>query len=291
MRMPSLPIMVSAALLAPKGALAQEADHSDRGDVSDFRKHEDGRPEPYAYGLDGALRPSRSLSLDAPFLFDTNPFWASDGSKSTLLAAPSLTLTYSHPRLVPGWDLELSAGADADIFSNDPDELNEARLNAAATIFHRVGNAGTLSFGFRARWSYIGEGFGDFDNAQQRYIVMFAPNVSDDIWASVSAEYRDSSQASQRRVIGKVNFDWTMLESAGVRLGLFQEFAFSRFTAGANEGRRDLLSLSELLLTPDLGLPGGMRLGVVATLFHRFSNREGSRFTAIQVGPTLGFRF
>jgi hypothetical protein len=291
MRKPGLTVLPLALLFIAPGAHAQEADHSDRGDVSDFREHDDGRPEPYAYDLDGKPGPSWSFDASTPLLFDTNPFWAADGSEDALLATPSLSLTYSHPQLVPGWDLELSAEADADVYSRDPDDLNEARLTAEATIFHRVGNAGTLSFGFRQRWSYIGEDFSDFDQSQQRYVATFASNVSGNLWASVNAEYRDSSRASQKRAMGTVEFDWTMLESEDVRLGFFQEFAYSRFTAGANDGRHDLLSLSELLLTPNLNLPNGMRFSVAATLFHRFSNREASRFTGVQVGPSLGFRF
>ncbi len=235
--------------------------------------------------------PSWSFDIAAPLLFDTNPFWAADGSRDALLAAPSLTVTYSHPQLIPGWDLELRAAADADLYSRDPEDLNEARLDAEATLFHQLGNAGTLSFGFRQRWSYVGEDFSDFDQSQQRYMAMFAPDFPGDVSASVSAEYRDSSQASQKRAIGTVNFDWTMLDNEEVRIGFFQELAFSHFTAGANDGRDDLLSLSEIVLTPNLDLPKGMQLGMAATLFHRFSNREASRFTGVQVGPTLGFRF
>jgi hypothetical protein len=285
-------IILSLALLSlAPGAHAQEADDVDRADVTDFLEHEDGRPEPYEYGLDGAPEPSWSFSLGTPLLYDTNPFWAADGSRDAVLAAPSLSATYSHPQLVPGWDLELRAGADADFYSRDPDELNEAHLDLRARIFHQVGNAGTLSFGFRARWSYVGEDFSDFDQSQQRYTVAFAPNLPDDFSASISAEYRDSSLASQKRAIGTVNFDWTMFESEDMRLGFFQEFAFSSFTAGANDGRHDLLSESEFSLTPNLDLPAGMRLGFAATLFHRFSNREGARFSGVQIGPGLGFRF
>ena len=291
MRMPALTGLAIALLSVAPGAQAQEADHSDRGDVADFREHDDGRPEPYQYGVDGRPAPSWSFEIGSPLLLDTNPFWAADASQDALLATPSLTLGYSHPQLLPGWDLDLRAGADADVYSRDPDDLNEARLDARATMSHQLGNVGTLSLGFRARWSYIGEDFGDFDQAQQRYIMTFAPDLSDDLWASVGVEYRDSSVPSQERVIGTVNFDWTMLENQDVRLGLFQEFAFSRFTAGANDGRQDLLSLSELLLTPNLNLPQGLRVGVAATLFHRFSNRGPLRFTAVQVGPNISFRF
>ena len=120
---------------------------------------------------------------------------------------------------------------------------------------------------------------------------MFAPNLPGRLSASVGAEYRDSSEASQRRAIATANFGSTLLESGGVRLDFFQEFAFSRFTAGANDGRQDLLSLSEVSLAPSLGLPKGMQLAITATLFHRFSNREASRFTGVQLGPSLGFRF
>lgn len=284
-------IMISAVLFAPGTVLAQDADHSDRGDAADFREHEDARPEPYEVGLDGAPKPSLSLSIESPLLLDTNPFWARDGSKDAMLVVPSLEVAYRHPQLVPGWDLELRGGGDADFFSRDPDELNEGRLDARATIFHPIANAGTLSFGVRARWIYVGQDLNDFDHAQQRYIVSFAPNISDSIWASVSAEYRDASVAEEKRVMGTVNLDWTMVENQDVRLGFFQEFAFSGFTGGANDGRRDLLSLSELLLTPGLRMPDGVRLGVAVTLFHRFSNREASRFTALQVGPRVGFRF
>lgn len=291
MRPPPLLIMGSALLIAPSGVFAQEADHSDRGDAADFREHEDGRPEPYEYGPDGAPKPSWSLAIDSPLLLDTNPFWARDGSKDAMLVVPSLEVAYRHPQLLPGWDLELRGGGDADVFSRDPDELNEGRLDARAKVFHALGNAGTLSLGVRARWIYLGQDFNDFAHAQQRYTVSFAPNISDDIWASVSAEYRDASVAEEKRVMGTVNLDWTMVENQDVRLGFFQEFAFSGFTGGANDGRRDLLSLNELLLTPGLRMPDGVQLGVAATLFHRFSNREASRFTAIQVGPRVGFRF
>ena len=293
MRELGLAILPIALLFIASGARAQEADHSDRGDVSDFRDHEDedGLPEPYEYGLDGMVEPSWSFDIASPILLDTNPFWAADGSHDALLVTPSLSVTYSHPQLVSGWDLELSGGADADIYSRDPEELNEARLDATARAFHRLGNAGTLSFGFRARWSYVGEDFSVFDHAQQRYTVTFASSLSDDIRTAVSAEYRDASDAAQRRFLGTVNFDWTMLANDDVRLGFFQEFAASSFTAGTNDGRDDLLSLSELSLTPVLDLPEGVRLGVTAALFHRISNREASRFTALQVAARLGVGF
>lgn len=290
MRRATLTILASTLVFAPLKVLAQEADHSDRGDVSDFREHEE-EPEPYEYGLDGKPKPSWSASIGLPLLADTNPFWSSDGSDVALLAAPSVGVTYAHPQLLPGWDLELRTGAAADIFSHDPDELNEARLDASARVLHQLGNAGTLSFGFKARWNYIGKNFGDFDHAQQRYTVMFAPNISDAIWTSVTAEYRDASQDSEKRFLGTVNLDWTMLDNENLRLGFFQEFAYSHFTAGTNDGRQDLLSLSELLLAPKLDLPDGAQLGVAATLFHRFSNRDASRFTALQIGPSVNVRF
>jgi hypothetical protein len=292
MRRPFLLIMASVFLVsAPNRVLAQDADHSDRGDAADFREHEEGKPEPYEVGLDGSPQPSWSLRVESPLLLDTNPFWALDGSKDAMLVVPSLEVAYRHPQLVPGWDLELRGGGDADIFSRDPDELNEGRLDARATISHAIESAGLLSFGFRARWVYVGQDLNDFDHAQQRYTVSFAPDVPDDLWVSVSAEYRDASEAKEKRFTGTANLDWTMIEDQDLRLGFFQEFAFSGFTAGSNDGRRDLLALSELLLTPGLRMPDGVRLGLAATLLHRFSNREGSRFTAVQVGPRVGFRF
>ncbi len=291
MRAPTPLIIGSALLFSPGGAFAQEADHSGRGDAADFREHEDGRPEPYEYGLDGAPRPSWSLSLNSPLLYDTNPFWAHDGSKDAMLVVPSVEIAYRHPQLAPGWDLELRGGAEADVFSRDPDELNEGRLDARATISHPIENAGTLSLGVRARWIYVGEDLNHFDHAQQRYTLSFAPNLPDNIWASVTAEYRDASAASAKRVMGTANLDWTMVQSHNLGLSFFQEFEFSAFTDGANDGRRDLLSLSELLLTPGLRIPDGVELSLVATLFHRFSNREERRFTGLQVGPRVAFRF
>ncbi|WP_156457763.1 hypothetical protein [Altererythrobacter sp. Root672] len=288
----AVPILAGAILFVPASVLAQDADHSDRGDVTDFREHEDdGEPEPYEFGLDGEPEPSWSLSIGSPVLYDTNPFWDADGSEDAVLFAPSLALTYSHPGLIPGWDLELSAGADADIFTNDPDELNEGRLNANATVFHHIPGAGTLSLGFRARWVYLGESFDHFDHSLQRYVVAFAPDISDKVGISLSGEYRDSGQPENRRFIGTVNFDVSVLDTPDVRVGFFQEFAYSAYTAGANDGRDDLLSMSEISFTPRLDLPDGMRFNVAAILFHRFSNFEFSRFTALQVGPTLGFRF
>lgn len=288
----AVPIATGAVLLASSEALAQDADHSDRGDVSDFREHaEDGKPEPYKIGLDGEPEPSWSLSVGAPILYDTNPFWDPDGSDDAILFAPSIGLTYSHPGLLPGWDLELNGGADADLFTRDPDELNEARLSADATVFHQIGKAGTLSFSFRARWIYLGESFGQFDQSQQRYVVGFAPNISNKVGISLSGEYRDSSRSESRRFIGRINFDVTAIETRDVRVGLFQEFDYSSYFSGANDGREDLLSMTEVMLTPTFALPPGTRLSLAATLFHRFSNRAASRFTAVQIGPTLGFRF
>ncbi|MET0587889.1 MAG: hypothetical protein ABWZ75_05150 [Novosphingobium sp.] len=283
--------MASALLFVHAEVLAQDADHTDRGDAADFREHEEARPEPYEVGLDGTPQPSWSLRIESPVLLDTNPFWARDGSKDAMLVVPSLEVAYRHPQLFPGWDLELRGGGDADIFSRNPDELNEGRLDARATIFHPIENAGTLSFGVRARWVYVGQDLNDFDHAQQRYHVSFAPDLPDAVWASVSAEYRDASDAGEKRFTGTANLDWTMVENQDVRLSFFQEFAFSGFTGGTNDGRRDLLSLSEMLLTPGLRMPDGVRLGLAVSLFHRFSNRESSRFTAVQVGPRVGFRF
>ncbi|MBO9519222.1 MAG: hypothetical protein J7493_14250 [Porphyrobacter sp.] len=288
----AVPMMAGAILLAPASAIAQNADHSDRGDVSDFREHEeDGEPQPYEFGLDGKPKPSWSLAVGEFALYDTNPFWDADGSEDALLFSPSVGLTYSHPNLVSGWDLELGAGVDADLFSNNPDELNEGRLNFSATVFHAIPDVGTLSFGFRARWVYLGDSFGDFDHSLQRYLIVFAPDISDKVGISLSGEYRDSGVAANRRFIGTVNFDASIVDTPDVAVGFFQEFSYSAYTAGLNDGRDDLLSMSEVTLTPNLGLPDGANLALAAILFHRFSNREAARFTAIQVGPTFGYRF
>jgi hypothetical protein len=40
-----------------------------------------------------------------------------------------------------------------------------------------------------------------------------------------------------------------------------------------------------------MDLPDGMELSVTATLDHRFSSREASRYTALHVGINLGAEF
>lgn len=289
--MHKLVVLIAAIGLVPSRALGQAADHLDRGDLSDFRQEaEHGELEGQETGAQTGA-PAFTFSFGGMLLLDTNPAWASDGSPSALLAAPNAALTYSHPSLIPGWDLTLSASADADIFSRDSDDLNETRVNGGAMLFHNISNVGTLSLGVRARGVFIGQGFDHFDHWLGRYTIGFVPNISKSFSTSIIAEYRSSSDRDQRRFIGTVNLDLPLLDARNVKLDFFQEFAFSKFTAGDRQGRTDLLSLSDLALTPRLNLPDRVRLRISAILIHRFSNREGSRFTGFQVGPTLGFEF
>lgn len=290
MRKVTMLIMANAILLAPASGLAQSADHSDRGDVADFRAHDDDilGDEP-----DRAeeLGPGLSLSLGAMFLGDSNPAWGADGSPNALLAAPSATLALVHPSILSGWSLEASAGADADIFSRDADDLNETRLDAGVAVSHEVSRAGTLSAAFRVRRVYFGEGFRNFDHDLRRFIIGFVPRLSSKLGVSLSGEFRDSSRAEQKRVMLTATVDLPLLDNDKARLGFFQEFALSRYTAGDNDGRDDLLALSEVTLSPKLDLQEGMRVGIAAIFFHRFSNRAASRATGIQVGPTINFDF
>lgn len=287
-----VPFALSALLLIPSGALGQTADHVDRGDLSDFRQQSEyGELEGQEVTAAKAGEPALSFSAGGMLLLDTNPAWASDGSATALLGAPSFGMTYFHPSVVRGWDLELTASSDADIFSHDAGEFNETRVNGGVMLFHTFPSMGTLSIGARARGVFIGKGFGDFDHSLGRFTMGFVPEISKSFDVSFTGEYRTSPSESERRFIESVNLNLPVLTARDVEVSFLQELAFSQFTAGSNNGRNDLLSLSEITLTPKFDLPQGIRFRIAAIFFHRFSNRQASRFTGFQVGPTIGFRF
>lgn len=108
--------------------------------------------------------------------------------------------------------------------------------------------------------------------------------------AEVSAEYHGSDVADLRRTRITSLLAYRLAEKPfGHDITLGGMLQFSDFRAGANRNRNDVSA--QISLGAVRAFSNGMSLGWFAAFTHRFSNRETSRFTEFDIGPTLSKTF
>ncbi|MFS2109005.1 hypothetical protein ACCC88_04910 [Sphingomonas sp. Sphisp140] len=294
-------------MLLTQPALAQRADRTDRGDLSESRRatrppQRTPAPSPLPReqlfaallaeeGEEEPAKPSWAFNVGSPVLLDVNPAGAPGGSADALYGDPSFSAEYSRPGIFPRWDLTVSGAADADLYSYDPDELDETRLDGGVILSRDFAGVGKFSLGFKERVVFSGAGFETFNYALQRYVMSFKPKISDNFSLALTGEFRTSTQSKQRRWFADLNMKWTALATKDGTLTFAQQFSLSEFRKGGNSGREDLLSQTKVTFVPELSLPDGFTFDISATLIRRFSNRADNRFTDVQVGPSFSYDF
>ncbi|HEX5264907.1 MAG TPA: hypothetical protein VFW13_15360, partial [Phenylobacterium sp.] len=189
---------------------------------------------------------------------------------------------------VAGWDVGGGAMIDADYYSGDyNDRFGEGRLESFAFASHSLG-PGTATATFITHGVYTN----DFsDRFFQLWISSLGYSVTRGAFTfRGTAEYEDADVPEERRTRLATTVGYAFPRPTwGYDVSLEGSLAFSDFNGGANANRNDVVA--GLALTADRKFGRGWALEWEAALINRFSNRDRSRFTAVDVGVELAKRF
>lgn len=278
---------VAAALSAiAGGADAQDIDPTARYDIDDvMHRHPHdvselptveearGRAITFDVSLEGTYSPNagatRSDRIDTGYL------------------TPALGMSIT-PVSLGGWSVGGGALIDGDYYtSNYDDELGEGRLEGFAFAEHALG-PGTFTGEFILLGVYD-NGFSerDFHLEITDLTYSFSPGPLD---LEFSAEYQSSDVPELRRSRLTALVGHTLAEPQfGHEITIEGDVAFSDFSGGANSNRNDVTAALVLIADRDLG--AGVTLSWEAAFVNRFSNRERSRFTALDLGVVINKAF
>ncbi len=285
MRLFRLSRLIVGALSIPGLVSAQERDPTGRYDVLEPADHlEDLLEEP-----DLGLAPGRPFTIDLALggAFSTNAGQSRSAPVQTGVATPSLAIR-AVPISLGSWRLRGSLTADGDYFVGDyNDRFGEGRLEARGYAEHELG-PGDLRAGYRV--------LGGFSNdfAERNYtlqVTSLAYTVSiEALRGELSAEYHGSDDPNLRRTRVTSLLAYRLPEPQfGYDVTLGGMLQYSDFRAGDNSGRSDVTA--QISLGAARAFSNGVSLGWFAAFSHRFSNRERSRFTEFDIGPTISKAF
>jgi hypothetical protein len=279
-------VAAAAVMAAGGGVCAQEADPSARYDIDDalHRRPHDVSELPSVEEARG-----RAVTFDVSLggVYSTNAGATRFDRIETGYVTPALGVNVT-PLPLFGWDVGGGAMIDADYYdSTYDDDLGEGRLEGFVFAESPVG-PGT----FTAEFIYIGTYTNDFsDHDFDLKIVDLTYGASrGGLDAEVSAEYQDSDVPELRRTRLTAMLGHTLAEHQfGHEVTIEGDVAFSDFTSGANSNRNDVTAALVLIAERDLGR--GLSLKWEAAFVNRFSNRERSRFTALDLGVEIAKAF
>lgn len=259
-------------------ARAQEIDPTARYDIDDaMRRHphdvEDlptaeeagGRAISFEVSLEGVYSPNagatRSDRIDTGYL------------------TPGLGVNVT-PVEMAGWSLGGGALIDGDYYaSNYDDDLGEGRLEGFVFAEHPLG-PGT----FTGEFIWLGvydNGFSEQDFHLAISDLTYSVRLGA-LNADLSAEYQGSDVPELRRTRLTATLAHTLAEPQfGHEITIEGDLAFSDFNGGANASRNDVTAALVLIAERELGR--GLSLTWEAAVVNRFSNRETSRFTALDL--------
>lgn len=284
MRTLKLSVLLLAGLSVPGWSFAQERDPTGRYDVLEPAEHLEEMLEPELGVLPGRLF---TLDLSLGGAFSTNAGQSSSAPVKTGVATPSIAIR-AVPFSLGGWEVRGGLTADGDYLVGDyNDRFGEGRLEARGTAEHGLG-PGDLRIGYRV--------LGGFSNdfAEQNYTLQvsslaYTASIQA-LRAEVSAEYHGSDVANLRRTRITSLLAYRLAEPQfGHDITLGGMLQFSDFRAGDNRNRNDVSA--QISLGAVRTFSNGVSLGWFAAFTHRFSNREQSRFTEFDIGPTLSKTF
>lgn len=284
MRILQLSGFLAAVLVVPGWGLAQVRDPTGRYDVLEPADHLEEMLEPEA-----GVAPVRPFTTDFALGagFSTNAGQSPSEPVRTGVATPSGAIR-AVPISMGSWEVRGGLTVDGDYFVGDyNDRFGEGRLEARASAEHGLG-AGDLRVGYRV--------LGGFSNdfAQHSYtlqVTSLAYTATIDAFsAELSAEHHGSDVANLRRTRVTSLLAYTLAEPQfGHDVTLGGMLQFSDFRAGDNRNRNDVSAQISLGAVREFS--NGVSLGWFAAFTHRFSNREQSRFTEFDIGPTLSRTF
>lgn len=184
------------------------------------------------------------------------------------------------PVPLAGWSVGGGAVIDGDYYtSNYDDDLGEGRIEGFAFAEHPLG-PGT----FTGEFVWLGiydNGFSDKDFHLAITDLTYSASLGP-LDTEVSAEYQDSDVPELRRTRLTAMVGHTLAEpQLGHEITIEGDLAFSDFNGGANASRNDVTAALVLIAERELG--SGLSLTWEAAFVNRFSNRERSRFTALDL--------
>lgn len=271
---------LAAALLGPTvGAAAQEADPTARYDIDDVlgRHPHDVQDLPSVEEARG--RPV-TFNVSLGGTYSTNAGASRFDPTDTGYVTPGLGVDVT-PVSLGGWSVGGGALIDADYYTDDhDDDFGEGRLEGFAFAEHGVG-PGT----FTAEFILLGVFDNEFSEQDFRLEISdLTYSVSSrGLTGEVSAEYQGSDVPELRRTRVTAMVGYQLPEpQLGYTMTIEGDVAFSDFNGGANSNRND--ALAGLVLIAERELAPGWSLEWEAAFVRRFSNRELSRFTALELG-------
>lgn len=284
MRFFRLSVLLLAGLSVPGWGVAQERDPTGRYDVLEPAEHIEELLE-----SDAIYAPGRFFTVDLSLAgaFSTNAGQTSSAPVKTGIATPSIAIR-AVPFSLGTWKVRGGVIADGDYLSGDyNDRFGEGRLEARGSAEHSWG-PGDIRIGYRVQGSFSND-FTEQNNTIQVGSLAYTANI-DTLWAEVSAEYQGSDVASLRRSRITSLVAYRLPEpQLGHNVTLGGMLQFSDFREGANRNRNDVST--QISLNAVRVFSNGVSLGWFAAFTHRFSNREPSRFTEFDIGPTLSATF
>ena len=283
-----VPLALTAAVLAlaASEAWAQEIDPSARYDIYDAT---------HRYPHDVSELPTQEEARGRPVTFEVSL----EGSYSTnAAAAPSnptdtgyLTPAFGidvTPVSLGGWSVGGGALVDGDYYTdNYDDDLGEGRLEGFVFAQHDLG-PGTFT------GEFILLGVYDNDFSEKDFHLAIGDLTYDvtlgALDAELSAEYQDSDVPELRRTRLTATLGHTLAEPQfGHTITVEGDLAFSDFNGGGNTNRNDVTAALVLIAERELG--NGFSLSWEAAFVNRFSNRDRSRFTALDLGVEIAKSF
>lgn len=279
-------LTAAALAIAAGAASAQEADPSARYDIDDalHRRPHDVSELPSVEEARG-----RAVTVDASLrgTFSTNAGAARWDPIDTGYVTPAIGLNIT-PVPLGSWSVGGGAMLDADVYTdNYDDDLGEGRLEGFV-FAERPLAWGTLT----AEVIYLATYTNDFSDREfDLQIADLTYAVSrGGLDAEVSAEFQGSDVPELRRTRLTAMLGHTLAERQwGHEITIEGDVAFSDFTSGTNSNRNDVTAALVLIAERELG--GGLSLTWEAAFVNRFSNRERSRFTALDLGVEISKAF
>ena len=284
MRIFKLSGLFVAVLSVPGWSFAQERDPTGRYDVLEPAEHIEEMLEPDVRALTGRLF---TVDLSLAGAFSTNAGQTSSAPVKTGVATPSVAIR-AVPVSLGTWEVRGGLTADGDYLTGDyNDRFGEGRLEARGSAERRLGQ-GDLRIGYRVHGGFSND-FAERAYTLQVGSVAYTANIQA-LRAEVSAEHQASDVANLRRtrVTSLVAYRLPG-QQFGHDITLGAMLQFSDFRAGDNRNRNDVSA--QISLGAARAFSNGVSLGWFAAFTHRFSNREQSRFTEFDIGPTLSKTF
>jgi len=230
-----------------------------------------------------------TFSVDLAGTFTTNAGASHDPNAAvdTAYVTPAFSVDVT-PVTLSGWNVGGGAQFDADYYSGSyNNRFGEARAEGFAFADRPLG-PGTLT----TEAIYLGTFNNDYTNHQFNlwigdldYGFKLGPVNTD-----VAAEYQGSEIPELRRTRVSTTFAYTVPGKAlGYELTLEADAAWSHFDAGADNGRNDVTAAAIMIASKKL--ENGWSLDWEGAYVNRGSNRELSRFDALELMGEIGKRF